>query len=245
MTDKAQLLALSQPTNNLRQRRKGSVTDEDNQSSGISKTLKSIDFFDKVRDDVIDNKTKSGGFISLLAVLLVGLILFTELDYYFFQTVHKYNYKVDTKSNKKDQHIKLTFDIIVKTPCNQIGAGVSDEAGADIRSLDDISEQPAFFDMEAAEQTRYNKIKKYQEEQLEKDQILTKNLPKDVLPPSVKPLDSDIAAKKKQAEKENSSNNALALMGGGGPVGFGGKHMAGLGDLGAIMQQMMMAQGIG
>lgn len=69
---------------------------------------------------------------------------------------------VDTKSNEDDQHVLLTFDIIVKTPCSQIGAGVSDEAGADIHSLDDISEQPAFFDMEEPEAKRYAKVQDLQ-----------------------------------------------------------------------------------
>lgn len=225
----------SQNPNATLRRRNVPQVQEDQPDTGLTKTLKKIDFFEKVKDEVIDTKTKSGGFFSVITFIIICIIVISEINYYFFKESHKYNYKVDTTSDKHDQHILLTFDIIVKTPCSQIGAGVSDEAGADIRSLDDISEQPAYFEMENSEQARYEKVAALQKKQLKDDQILLRNLNSDVLPPSTKPLESDIKKKEKQ------KSNALAVQQPNPFAMMGGRQMGGLGDIGAIMQQMMAA----
>lgn len=234
-------------TNSTIRQRKKAPLEESTDNSKFKKALKSIDLFDKIKDDVIDQKTKAGGFISIVTFCIILIIIISECDYYFFQKHQKYNYLVDTKSNEDDQHVLLTFDIIVRTPCSQIGAGVSDDAGADIHSLDDISEQPAWFDMDVDEEMRFAKVQDLQKSQLDKDQILitSEELEADILPPSVEPLDFD----EKMDEKKRQTNALTANLGGnkktGGDLmqfglpGLSGKHMAGFGGLDAIFNQMM------
>lgn len=199
----------------LRQRLVSAVED-DASVGGVGKALKSLDIFDKYQDSVVQSKSSNGGFLSIFTIVLVALLFFNELDYYFFRTKESYSYTVD--KSKLDQHVVLSFDIIIKTPCNQIGAGVSDEAGADIRSLTDISEQPAYFELDDEENARYNQLQTLQEKVDDEDVLFLRRAPRAVQPPSLEaPADEE---NKKQTQ---DNNNALMPFGMRPDVGrFGG-----------------------
>jgi len=211
---------------------------DDLDDSAFQKTIKNFDIFDKYEDSIVKSNTKQGGFLSVVTICIVLFLFIQEMDYYFFQSHDEYSYGVD--KSKSDGHVILTFDIIVKTPCNQIGAGVSDEAGADIRSLDDISEQPAYFDMQKDEETRYSTLAKIQSHASDEDLIFMKDAPGVVRPPDLKAPEEEenkkqtaIAHPRQQAGMQGRMQMPMMMSGPGG----------GLNDIFGMMmmaQQMMM-----
>lgn len=211
-----------------------SETDPEPVSSGFQKTLKNLDIFDKYQDSVVQTKSTTGGFQSIITTILISLLFFNELDYYFFRTQEAYNYTVD--KSKLDQHVVLSFDIIIKTPCSQVGAGVSDEAGADIRSLDDISEQPAFFELDDEENARYIELQKLQDKVHDEDVLFLRRAPRSVKPPSLEAPAEEQQAKVTKAEnakkEEEAAKNGLVPFGRPGLGRFGGGAGLQIGGMG-------------
>merc|ERR1711981_21820 len=210
-------------------------------TSAVTKTLKSIDIFNKYEDSVVQSKSNNRGVLSIFTTVLVMFLLLKEIDYYFFSRHEEYNYTVD--KSKTDGHVVLNFDLIVKTPCDQVGAGVSDDAGADIRTLSDISEQPAYFEMDETEDKRYGLLEEAHQK-LEDDDIVflrAKDIPGVLKPPSLEA----------PAEEEKAKQTALEVPGGANPrmnpmAQALGMPMPGAGmqgnPFGDIFGMMMMAQ---
>jgi len=177
----------------IRRRNVGKV--DEKEESKVSKKLAKFDVFYKVEESVVESKRSSRGFLSVLTIFSVAILTFNEISYHYFEHREKYHYSVDKSNDAKN--VAVTFDIVVNTPCNQIGAGISNDANADIQSLSDIQAQPAYFKLDKDESRRYHALELEHSKERSKDVVLIDNPPRITYPPSFPDLPKPEAQKSK------------------------------------------------
>jgi len=199
----------------IRRRNVGKV--EEKEESKVSKKLAKFDVFYKVEESVVESKKSSRGFLSVLTIFSVVVLAFNEISYHYFEHREKYHYSVDISNDAKN--VALTFDIVVNTPCNQIGAGISNDANAEIQSLSDIQAQPAFFKLDKEESKRYQALEKEHSKERSKDLVIIDNPPRITYPPSFPDLPKAEAQKSLQRGVVDPLGGLMgARMGGFDPI---------------------------
>ncbi|KAK6184063.1 hypothetical protein SNE40_006602 [Patella caerulea] len=114
------------------------------------KVVKEFDAFPKVPDDY-KKTTVSGGGLSILTFVIIGLLVISEYQYY-SSTELKFDYQVDTQYSGK---LQVNVDMTVAMKCDFIGADILDVTGQDTHSFGRLTLDPAYFDLSP-------KQKKYQ-----------------------------------------------------------------------------------
>ena len=106
------------------------------------KAVKELDAFTKVAEDHKDVSSR-GGLFSVIAIIIIALMVLFEF-FNFTDTSIKYTYSVDSEM---DEHLKLTFDITVKMPCQYLGADVIDAAGESRMLVQEVHKNDVVFEL--------------------------------------------------------------------------------------------------
>ncbi|VDO21150.1 unnamed protein product [Haemonchus placei] len=128
-------------TGGLRQRR-----------TGVSKIVEDLDIFEKVADNVKEEKRISSGLISLLCFTTIFLLVVGELIHYIIgKKEYEYRFDVDTSI---DDMPTLDVDMVVATPCNNLAVlSTMDDSGGLFAPLKQtIKKDPTRFELTDEEQ---------------------------------------------------------------------------------------------
>lgn len=106
------------------------------------KVVTELDAFPKVLDDC-QEKTASGGGISIAVFLCIFILIVSEIIYY-STTELKFEYKVDTGIDGK---LKLNIDMTVAMKCHAIGADVLDVTGQDTHGFGELKYEETHFEL--------------------------------------------------------------------------------------------------
>ncbi|CAJ0957957.1 unnamed protein product, partial [Mesorhabditis belari] len=125
----------------LRQRKK----------EGITKIVEDFDIFTKVVDNVKEEKRAGGGLLSIICFVIIGLLVFGEVNSYFFgRKEYEYRFDVDTEYEETPL---LEFDLVVATPCNSLHIQNSAEQSNGIfPEQNPIKQSPTRFEFTPEEQ---------------------------------------------------------------------------------------------
>ncbi|CAH3157369.1 unnamed protein product [Porites lobata] len=112
------------------------------------KVLKELDAFPKVPENY-QQTTASGGSVSILTFLFLGILVVSEFWYY--RAVEtKYDYAVDTDANSK---LQINVDLTVAMLCENIGADVLDLSGSTLELGDKLKLEPSHFELTPEQET--------------------------------------------------------------------------------------------
>ncbi|KAK6060223.1 hypothetical protein COOONC_02127 [Cooperia oncophora] len=132
---------MSLDTSGLRQRR-----------TGVSKIVEDLDIFEKVVDNVKEEKKVSSGLISLICFSAIICLVVGELVHYISgNKEYDYRFEVDTSM---DDMPTLDVDMVVATPCNNLAVfSTMDESGGIFAPLKQtIKKDPTRFELTDEEQ---------------------------------------------------------------------------------------------
>ncbi|XP_065836081.1 endoplasmic reticulum-Golgi intermediate compartment protein 2-like [Oscarella lobularis] len=106
------------------------------------KAVQQLDAFPK-HEESVQEKTSSGGTVSILTFTLITILVVSEFLYY-RHLEYVYAYGVDTDL---DGSLLFNIDIVVAMPCDYIGADLLDLAGTTHHASDKLKQEPTFFDL--------------------------------------------------------------------------------------------------
>ncbi|RCN36582.1 hypothetical protein ANCCAN_17547 [Ancylostoma caninum] len=132
---------MSLETDGLRQRR-----------TGVKRLVEDLDIFEKVVDNVKEEKKLSSGLISIICFSVIFCLVFGEVVHYFSgRKEYDYRFDVDTAI---DDLPNLDIDLVVATPCNNLAVMSSmDESGGIFAPLQQsIQKDPTRFEFTEEEQ---------------------------------------------------------------------------------------------
>ena len=132
------------------------------QRKTVLKTIKEFDAFPKVPDTYQETST-SGGTVSILAFLFIGILVISEFLYY-TDKITKYSYEVDADADHK---IRINVDLTVAMECDDIGADVLDVSGSSIDTTQLLKLEPTWFKMSKNQQIwweSFRMVRKHDEE---------------------------------------------------------------------------------
>ncbi|XP_066933502.1 endoplasmic reticulum-Golgi intermediate compartment protein 2-like [Clytia hemisphaerica] len=132
------------------------ISDGIRKRRSVAKVFKELDAFPKVPEDYQETST-SGGTVSILVFLFIGILIVSEFIYY-LDTDVKYQYEVDKDSEHK---MRINIDMTVAMECNDIGADVLDVAGASISTDEHLKMEPTYFKMSNNQLTWWQAFRKF------------------------------------------------------------------------------------
>lgn len=126
-------------------------TSEIRQRKGISKIVEDFDIFEKVVENVKEEKKASSGAISFVCFTVIFCLFCTETYTFLFHKKYDYRFAVDTEM---DEMPLLDLDMVINTPCNSMQvSSSSDEYNGDNGLLrQTIQKNPTRFDFTDEEQ---------------------------------------------------------------------------------------------
>ncbi|EPB80592.1 hypothetical protein ANCCEY_00306 [Ancylostoma ceylanicum] len=132
---------MSLETDGLRQRR-----------TGVKRLVEDLDIFEKVVDNVKEEKKLSSGLISIICFSVIFCLVFGEVVHY-FSGKKEYDYRFDVDTALDDLP-NLDIDLVVATPCNNLAVMSSmDESGGIFAPLQQsIQKDPTRFEFTEEEQ---------------------------------------------------------------------------------------------
>ncbi|XP_028411434.1 endoplasmic reticulum-Golgi intermediate compartment protein 2-like isoform X2 [Dendronephthya gigantea] len=130
------------------------------------KVIQDLDAFPKVPESY-QKTTASGGTVSILTFLFIGILIISEFQYYRATDI-QYNYEVDADADSK---LQINVDITIAMQCQDIGADILDLSGATIEG-ENIKEEATFFEL-AENQKEW--LRKFQEMKSTKEGYRTIN----------------------------------------------------------------------
>jgi hypothetical protein len=99
--------------------------DDESATSKLVSTLKSLDVYPKIEEEH-SIKTNTGGTITLVTLIIISILFFSEL-YNYFSISTNHSISVDTRTQQK---IFIEFNVTFpRLPCNQAGIDVMDASG--------------------------------------------------------------------------------------------------------------------
>ncbi|CAD6188721.1 unnamed protein product [Caenorhabditis auriculariae] len=123
------------------------------QRRGITKIVEDLDIFDKVVENVKEEKRASAGFISFVFFSAIFILFFMETYEFFFS--NRYEYKFDVDIAMTETPI-LDIDMIVATPCNalQVASSMDQQMSTGMFSplQSSIKKDPTRFEFTPEEQ---------------------------------------------------------------------------------------------
>ncbi|XP_046862254.1 endoplasmic reticulum-Golgi intermediate compartment protein 2-like [Xenia sp. Carnegie-2017] len=105
------------------------------------KVIQELDAFPKVSESY-QKTTASGGTVSILTFVFIGILVISELQYYRATDI-RYKYEVDGDSDSK---LQINVDLTVAMKCQDIGADILDLSGITVDG-DNINEEAAHFEL--------------------------------------------------------------------------------------------------
>lgn len=119
---------------------------------GIQKLVEDLDIFEKVVDNVKEEKKISSGLISFICFAFIAVLVFGEL-HEFFIGKRRYDYRFDVDTDLTGSP-NLAIDMVVATSCNSLSASSSlDQTGGIFAPLQEtIKKDPTRFEFTDEEQ---------------------------------------------------------------------------------------------
>lgn len=124
------------------------------QRKNLEKFIQEFDAFPKVEEDH-QEKTASGGGLSLLVFALITMLVFFEVKHYMDEGV-RYQYDIDPHFDKK---LKLNIDIMVAMKCSDIGADILDITGENADKFGNLEEEDVHFELSPQQQRRFEGVR--------------------------------------------------------------------------------------
>eukprot|EP00041_Stephanoeca_diplocostata_P018585 m.389852 g.389852 ORF g.389852 m.389852 type:complete len:367 (+) comp21055_c0_seq1:170-1270(+) len=118
----------------------------------LRERISQLDAFPKVEQEV-QQKSSSGGFVTLIAVTAILILVISEFLYYRGVDV-KYHYAVDKDFRRE---MRMTLDITIAMKCAFLGADFINLSGASMdMTKEHLQMEPTHFELEAPQQTWYD-----------------------------------------------------------------------------------------
>ena len=130
------------------------VTESIKDKKQAVKVIRELDAFPKVPESYQVTST-SGGTVSILTFLFIGILVFSEFLYY-RGTEMKYAYEVDKETDSK---IRINVDMTVAMRCSDIGADVLDLSGTSIDTQNNLKLEDAYFEMSTNQKSWWKMFK--------------------------------------------------------------------------------------
>ncbi|EFO98090.1 hypothetical protein CRE_15417 [Caenorhabditis remanei] len=126
-------------------------TSEIRQRKGITKIVEDFDIFEKVVENVKEEKKASSGAISFVCFTIIFCLFCTETYTFLFHKKYDYRFAVDTEM---DEMPLLDLDIVINTPCSvlQVASSSDEYSGGDGLLRQTIQKNPTRFDFTDEEQ---------------------------------------------------------------------------------------------
>lgn len=128
----------------LRQRRKP-----------VSQIVTELDAFPKVPETYVEY-TASGAYVAVLTFFLVVLLIYSELNYYFWPGL-KFRFTPDADLHAK---LQLNVDMTVAMPCDLIGADILDKTNTNAYTFGRLREEPTWWELEEAQRTYFDEVQR-------------------------------------------------------------------------------------
>ncbi|CAO4387089.1 unnamed protein product [Caenorhabditis nigoni] len=126
-------------------------TSEIRQRKGITKIVEDFDIFEKVVENVKEEKKASSGAISFVCFTIIFCLFCTETYTFLFHKKYDYRFAVDTEM---DEMPLLDLDMVINTPCNimQVASSSDEYSGENGLLRQTIQKNPTRFDFTDEEQ---------------------------------------------------------------------------------------------
>jgi hypothetical protein len=119
------------------------------------KIVQELDAFPKVEESYTET-TATGGGISLVVFLIIGILVVSEIRYY-TATNLKFAYDIDPDFNGK---LKLNLDITVAMKCNDVGADILDMTGQNAETFGHLQEEEVTFELSQNQRYHFEGIQR-------------------------------------------------------------------------------------
>lgn len=126
-------------------------TSEVRQRKGISKIVEDLDIFEKVVENVKEEKKASSGAISFICFTVIFCLFCTETYTFLFHKKYDYRFAVDTEM---DEMPMFDLDMVINTPCSlmQVASSSDEYSGGDGLLRQTIQKNPTRFEFTDEEQ---------------------------------------------------------------------------------------------
>ncbi|VDD95058.1 unnamed protein product [Enterobius vermicularis] len=139
---------MSLPGTTLRRRR-----------TNLRDLVTNLDAFTKTTQEVKEEKSTSGGIVSVICFIVVAILCIGELtDMFFGDPQYEYRFSVDTAYTEQPS---IELDMIVATPCNSLSIQLPDSA-SEFHVLDGFKKDPTRFEFTDEELIYWNELRKAQ-----------------------------------------------------------------------------------
>jgi len=128
----------------LRQRRKP-----------VTQIVTELDAFPKVPETYVE-QTVTGAYVAIITFFLVVLMLYSEMNYYFWPAL-KFRFAPDADMNSK---LKFNVDMTVAMPCDLIGADILDKTNQNAFTFGRLREEPTWWELDAAQRTHFDEVQR-------------------------------------------------------------------------------------
>jgi len=128
----------------LRQRRKP-----------VTQLVTELDAFPKVPETYVE-QTATGAYVAIITFFLVVLMLYSEMNYYFWPAL-KFRFAPDSDMNAK---LKFNVDMTVAMPCDLIGADILDKTNQNAFTFGRLREEPTWWELDSAQRIHFDEVQR-------------------------------------------------------------------------------------
>jgi len=128
----------------LRQRRKP-----------VTQIVTELDAFPKIPETYVE-QTATGAYVAIITFFLVALMLYSEMNYYFWPGL-KFRFAPDADMSAK---LKFNVDMTVAMPCDLIGADILDKTNQNAFTFGRLREEPTWWELDTAQRIHFDEVQR-------------------------------------------------------------------------------------
>lgn len=116
--------------------------------------IKELDAFNKVQDVCVET-SPIGGTLSIIALILILWLLYSEITYYIHSKLI-FKFSPDTELDSK---LKINIDMTVAMPCALIGADILDSTSQNVFAFGELKEEDTWFELSPEQRLHFDSVK--------------------------------------------------------------------------------------
>lgn len=121
----------------------------------VTQIVTELDAFPKIPETYVE-QTASGAYVAIITFFLVVLMVYSEMNYYFWPGL-KFRFAPDADMSAK---LKFNVDMTVAMPCDLIGADILDKTNQNAFTFGRLKEEPTWWELDSAQRIHFEEVQR-------------------------------------------------------------------------------------
>jgi len=121
----------------------------------VTQIVTELDAFPKIPETYVE-QTASGAYVAIITFFLVVLMVYSEMNYYFWPGL-KFRFAPDADMSAK---LKFNVDMTVAMPCDLIGADILDKTNQNAFTFGRLREEPTWWELDSAQRIHFEEVQR-------------------------------------------------------------------------------------